>query len=422
MRMAALSPAADVLSRSAAREPARPWVAVVGIGEDGRAGLSQSAERALDGAELVVGAARHLALAAPLAAETRVWPSPLSDAFPEILKRRGRPVCVLATGDPFHYGVGAKLARLVPADEIVCFPQASAFSLAAARLGWSLPDCACVSLHGRALERVIPHLQPRTRLIALSWDGTTPARLAALLSERGFGRSIVTVLEAMGGARERIRRSAAAAFDLRGIDPLNTIAVEIATGAEAHIVTLAPGLNDGWFENDGQLTKREIRAVTLSALAPRAGELLWDVGAGAGSIAIEWLLRHPANRAVAVEVRLDRAERIGRNAHTLGTPDLRVVVGEAPAALSDLPQPDAIFIGGGGADAGVFEACWAALRSGGRLVANGITLETEEKLLRLFAAHGGSLIRIEVSRAEPVGSLHSWRPAMPVTQWTVAKP
>jgi precorrin-6B C5,15-methyltransferase / cobalt-precorrin-6B C5,C15-methyltransferase len=200
------------------------------------------------------------------------------------------------------------------------------------------------------------------------------------------------------------------------------MAVEIVADAEARIVSLAPGVDDGWFENDGQLTKREVRAITLSALAPSVGELLWDVGAGAGSVAIEWLLRHQANRAVAVEARPDRAERIGRNARNLGTPELRVIVGEAPAALAALPQPDAIFIGGGAADAGVFEACWAALRNGGRLVINGITLETEEKLLRLFAAHGGSLIRIAVSRAEPVGSLHGWRPVMPVTQWAVTKP
>lgn len=420
--MAALSPAADALSRSAAGQPARPWLALVGLGEDGRAGLSQAARRALDSAELVVGGARHLALAAPLEAETLAWPSPLSEAYPKILEHRGRSVCVLATGDPFHYGVGAELARLVPADEIVCFPQPSAFSLAAARLGWSLPDCTCLSLHGRALERVIPYLQPSARLIALSWDGATPTQLAALLAGRGFGRSSFAVFEAMGGPRERIRRAAAAAFDFTDVDPLNTVAVEIAADPEARVVTLAPGLDDDWFENDGQLTKREIRAVTLSALAPRAGELLWDVGAGAGSVSIEWLLRHPANRAVAIEARPDRAKRIGRNARNIGTTELRVIVGKAPAALAGLPQPDAIFIGGGAADAGVFEACWAALRSSGRLLVNGITLETEEKLLRLFGAHGGSLKRIAVSRAEPVGSLNGWRPAMPVTQWTAAKP
>lgn len=420
MRMAALSPVADPLS-SRTGEAGR-WLAILGIGEDGRAGLSEAARRALDGAELVVGGARHLALAAPLRAPTLAWPSPLSDAYPAILAHRGRPVCVLATGDPFHYGVGAELARLVPPGEIAAFPQASAFSLAAARLGWSLPDCACVSLHGRALERVIPALQPGARIIALAWDGSTPERLAQLLAARGFGRSTLIVLEAMGGPRERVRQAGAAAFDLDRIDPLNTVAVEVVAEAAACVVTLAPGLDDRLFANDGQLTKAEIRAVTLSALGPRRGELLWDVGAGAGSVAIEWLLRHPSNRAVAVEARADRAERILSNAKALGAPDIRVVVGEAPAALGGLPSPDAVFIGGGATDPGLFDACWTALRSGGRLVANGVTLETEAVLLDLFARHGGSLKRIALSRAEPVGGFYGWRPAMPVTQWAVVKP
>lgn len=422
--MPALSPAAEPLSSGGAGpKPARPWLALVGIGEDGRAGLSETARRTLDAAEFVVGGARHLALAAPLAAETLAWPSPMSNAYPAILARRGRRVCVLASGDPFHYGIGATLAGLVPADEMICFPQPSAFSLAAARLGWSLPDCACISLHGRALERIIPSLQPGARLIALSWDETTPARLAALLTERGFGRSVVTILEAMGGPRERIRRSRADAFDSsEPVGPLNTVAVAVPADAEARVVTLAPGLDDAWFENDGQLTKRGIRAVTLSSLAPRAGGLLWDVGAGAGSVAIEWLLRHPANRALAVEARPERAERIGRNACRLGVPGLQIIIGEAPGVLAGLPPPDAVFIGGGAADAGVFETCWEALESGGRLVVNAITLETEAMLLRLFSLHGGTLERIALARAEPVGSLVGWRPAMPVTQWTVDKP
>jgi precorrin-6Y C5,15-methyltransferase (decarboxylating) len=406
---------------SAAPSP-RPWLAVVGLGEDGRAGLSPAAQAALDGAELVVGGARHLRLAQPLAGETLAWPSPLSDAYPAILARRGRPTCVLATGDPFFYGVGAELARLVPAAEMACFPQASAFSLAAARLGWSLPDCACVSLHGRALERIVPHLQPGARVLALSWDGSTPARLAALLAERGFGASAVTVLEALGGPRERVRHAQAAGFDLAAVDPLNTVAVAVRAEPGARVVTLAPGLDDAWFEHDGQLTKAEVRALTLSALAPRAGERLWDVGGGAGSVGIEWCLRHPRNRAVAIEERPERAARIARNARALGVPEIKVVVGRAPEALAGLAPPDAVFIGGGLTDAGVFEAAWAALPPGGRLVANAVTLETEARLAALFAQHGGRLRRIAVARAEPVGGMHGWRSAMPVTQWTLAKP
>lgn len=399
-----------------------PWLAVVGIGEDGRAGLSPAASAALDGAGLVIGGRRHLELAGPLSAETLAWPSPLSDAYPAILARRGQPTCVLATGDPFHYGVGAELARLVPAGEIVAYPQPSAFSLAAARLGWPLAEVACLTLHGRALERVIPHLQPGARLLVLSWDGSTPKKLAALMSERGFARSRLTVLEAMGGPRERRRTGLAATFSQDEIDPLNTIAVEVVAEPDAQVIPLSPGLDDAWFESDGQLTKAEIRAVTLSALRPRAGQLLWDVGAGSGSIGIEWCLRHPANRAVAIEAREERAGRIRRNARALGVPDLQVVVGRAPDSLAGLPAPDTAFIGGGVSGPALVAAVLAALPHGGRLVANAVTLESEALLLRLHAEHGGTLRRLSIARAEPVGHLTGWRTAMPVTQWALAKP
>jgi precorrin-6B C5,15-methyltransferase / cobalt-precorrin-6B C5,C15-methyltransferase len=400
----------------------RPWLTIIGIGEDGRAGLSPAARAGLDQAELVIGGARHLDLAAPLAAQTLIWPSPFSDGYAIVLARRGQPTCVLATGDPFHYGVGAELARLLPVEEIACFPQASAFSLAAARLGWSLPDCDCVSLHGRALERIIPHLQPGARILALSWDGSTPGKLADLLKVRGFGASMITVCEAMGGPRERIRRAVAAEFAIAEIDPLNTVAIEIVAASDARVVTLAPGLPDAFFENDGQLTKAEIRALTLAALAPKAGELLWDIGAGAGSIGIEWCLRHPRNRCIGIEERCERAERARRNALELGATSLDIRIGRAPEALADLSAPDAIFIGGGASEAGVFDAAWAALKSGGRLVINGVTLETEMLLGALYAQHGGTMRRLAVSRLEPVGGMHGWRAAMPVTQWVVTKP
>jgi precorrin-6Y C5,15-methyltransferase (decarboxylating) len=400
----------------------RPWLAIVGIGEDGHAGLSPAALAALDQAEFVIGGARHLALAAPLSGRTLAWPSPFVDGYPLILARRGQPTCVLATGDPFHYGVGAELARLVPAEEIACFPQASAFSLAAARLGWSLPDCDCVSLHGRPLERIIPHLQPGARILALSWDGSTPGKLADLLTVRGFGASMITVCEAMGGPGERINRAIAAEFTIAEIDPLNTVAVEVVAARDARVVTLAPGLPDAFFENDGQLTKAEIRALTLAALAPKAGELLWDIGAGAGSIGIEWCLRHPRNRCIGIEDCAYRAERARRNALELGATLLDIRIARAPEALTDLPTPDAIFVGGGASEAGVFDAAWAALKSGGRLVINGVTLETETLLGALYAQHGGTMRRLAISRLEPVGGMHGWRAAMPVTQWVVTKP
>lgn len=399
-----------------------PWLTIIGLGEDGRAGLSAAALAALDQADLVVGGIRHLALVAPLAAETLAWPSPIQQAFPAILARRGGRVCVLASGDPFHYGVGVQLSALVRPEEMRVLPQPSAFSLAAARLGWALQDCALVSLHGRPLERIVPYLQPGARVLALSWDGATPARLAALLGERGLGDSEMAVLEALGGSRERIRRVAARDFALDGVDPLNTIGVVVAAGAAARTLPLTPGLDDDWFASDGQLTKAEIRAVTLSALGPRRGQVLWDIGAGSGSIAIEWCLSHHANRAYAVEARPDRAERIQANALALGAPDVALVRGEAPAALAGLPVPDAVFIGGGISDGGVFETAWAGLRSGGVLVANVVTLEGEARLAALFAAHGGTMRRIAVARLDAIGGMHGWRPAMPVTQWRVRKP
>ncbi len=398
------------------------WLFLIGIGEDGLAGLSPAARSRLAQARFVVGGARHLALAGPLEAECMAWPSPLTGAFPAILARRGTPVAVLASGDPFFYGVGSLLAAEVGRGEMQCFPAPSAFSLAAARLHWSLQECRLVSLHGRELSRILPELQPGAKILALSWDETTPARLASLLCERRLGRSVVTVLEAMGGPRERITAATAATFALDAIDPLNLVALEIVADAGSMILPVGCGLADSWFETDGQLTKREIRAVTLSALAPRRGELLWDVGSGSGSIAIEWLLCDPLMRAIAIEVRADRAARIGRNALALGVPRLEIVTGRASEAFEGLPQPDAIFIGGGAGDDRLLDCALAALPSGGRLVVNAVTLETEAELSARCRKHGGELVRLEVSHAAPLGGFHAFRPALPVTQWSVRKP
>ncbi|QBR71277.1 cobalamin biosynthesis bifunctional protein CbiET [Beijerinckiaceae bacterium] len=397
------------------------WLSLIGIGEDGIEALSPAARTLLAQAQLIVGGARHLALAGPLGAETMTWPSPLAGAIPKILARRGTPVCVLASGDPFFFGVGTLIGSHVPAVEMNCLPAPSAFSLAAARLQWSLQDCGLISLHGRELERIIPALQPRARLLCLSWDETTPRRLAKLLCEKGLGQSRIVVMEAMGGPRERLRKTTAEAFAIDSIDPLNLVALEITETAQSHIVPLAKGLADSWFATDGQLTKREVRAITLSSLAPKRGELLWDVGAGSGSIAIEWLLCDPANRAIAIETRADRADRILANAAALGVPQLEVVTGTAPAAFTDLPQPQAIFVGGGASDPKLLDAAFAALAPGGRLVVNAVTLETEAELSRRFKALGGELLRIEISRADPIGGFHGWRPARPVTQWAVTK-
>jgi precorrin-6B C5,15-methyltransferase / cobalt-precorrin-6B C5,C15-methyltransferase len=401
----------------------RHWLSIVGIGEDGLAGLSPAARTRIAQASLVVGGSRHLALvSAAVTGETLVWPSPLQAAFPAILARRGSPVCVVATGDPFFYGVGSLLAREVPPEELLCLPGVSAFSLAASRLGWALQDCALLTLHGRALERIARYLQPRARILALSWDQTTPHRLAELLTRHGFGETRITVCEAIGGARERLRSAKAHAFALDGIDPLNLVALEIEAAPQARIIPLVPGLLDSLFEHDGQLTKQDIRAVTLAALAPRQGELLWDIGAGSGSIGIEWMLADPSNRAIAIERDRVRAGRIARNAASLGVPDLSVIEGAAPAALEGLPRPDAVFIGGGATAPGTIDAAWAALARGGRLVVNGVTVETQAELTHRFKTLGGSLKTIQVAHADPVGGFHGMRPAMPVTQWSVTRP
>jgi precorrin-6Y C5,15-methyltransferase (decarboxylating) len=400
-----------------------PWLDVIGLGEDGIAGLGDEAKRLIAAAEIVYGGVRHLELAASvITGESRRWASPIDRSVQEIVGLRGRRVCVLASGDPFFFGMGATLTRSIDAREMRVIPHPSAFSLAASRLGWPLQDLALVSLHGRPIDLIRPHLQPCARILALTSDEKGPAELASLLTESGFGPSRLFVLEALGGGSERVTAMRADAFALTAINPLNICAVEVEAGEGARVLPLAPGLDDSLFEHDGQITKREARALTLSALSPLKGELLWDIGAGSGSIGIEWMLRHPAMRAIAIEAHPERAARIRRNAAAFGVPGLVTVEGQAPSALSGLPTPDAIFIGGGGSEPGVMDTAIAALRAGGTLVANSVTLEMDAVLLAEHAKRGGSLTRIELSRASPVGAMTGWRPAMPLTQWRWVKP
>jgi len=411
----------EPLERDTAASPR--WLSIVGIGEDGIEGIKPAARGLIEAAEMVFGGRRHLTLAAPLIrGAARPWPNPFDGAADEVLRHRGRQVCVLATGDPFHYGVGAVLARHIDPREMIVLPAPSAFSLAAARLGWSLPQTVLLSLHGRTLDLIRPHLQPAARILALTSDGDAPAALAKLLAASGFGASRLIVLERLGGAQESIRSTTAAGFDFGAVGPLNTLAIEVEAAPEARIIARTAGLPDQLFEHDGQITKREIRAMTLSSLSPRRGELLWDVGAGSGSVAIEWLLADAAMRAVAVEQRPDRAARIRCNAAAFGVPGLEIVEGSAPGSLAGLPSPDAVFVGGGASDSGVIDAAARALRSGGRLVVNAVTLQTEALLIARQAALGGELIRVAISRAAPVGEKSGWRPAMPVTQWVWTKP
>ena len=394
-------------------------VTVVGIGADGWAGLGAPSRAALLRAGVVAGSARQLGLLPPEVGARRVeWPSPLLPALPGIVAEHAAAgLCVLASGDPMWFGVGTALSAITEVDVL---PHPSSASLACARMGWALQDVDVVSAVGRPVERLHAVLHPGRRVLVLSASGETPGAVAALLRDRGFGPSALTVLADLGGPSETVTATTADAYT--GTAPaLNVVAVECAAAAGARRLPRVPGLPDDVYEHDGQITKREVRAVTLAALAPEPGELLWDIGAGSGSVGIEWLRTHPACRAVGVEPRADRAERAGRNAAALGVPQLDVVVGSAPSVLSGLPAPDAVFVGGGVTADGVLPACWAALKPGGRLVVNAVTLESEALVLRWRAEVGGTLTRVAVERAAALGGFTAWQPQRAITQWRVVK-
>lgn len=407
------------------------WLHVIGIGEDGVEGLSEVAQALIASAELVAGGRRHLLLVEGLMrGERLMWPTRISEGIERMLRWRGRRVVVLASGDPFSFGIGVTLCRHIPVQEMTCIPSPSSIALACARTGWARQDTTVLSICGRPMEVVAPALQPGARLIVLSADGRSPVTLAKWMTARGFGPSVIHVLEALGGPYERhlhMRADALAAGTAETINPLNLMGIEVVAEPGAMILPLSAGLPDDMFAHDGQITKREIRAATLSALAPRQGEMLWDIGGGAGSIAIEWMLRHPANRAVTIERNHDRAARIARNALTLGTPALRIVEGDALETLAALrdrntPPPDAVFVGGGIGSPGLMEGTWDALRPGGRLVANAVTLEGEVALLAAHARWGGSLSRMRIERVERIGTQSAFRPAMTVTQYAATRP
>lgn len=401
------------------------WLSVVGIGDDGLAGLSAVARSLLDRAEAIVGGDRHLAmLPASDRREKLVWSSPISATVAEIVRRRGQAVCVLASGDPMCYGIGVTLLRQIAIAEMTIWPAPSAFSLACARLGWSLTDLDTLSLCGRDPDLIRVALYPGARLLVLSSDCQTPAIVADILVKQGFGDSQIKVLERMGGDREQIIEAIAANWGTRECDDLNTIAILCTPSplsSHSHHLSRLAGLPDTAYHHDGQLTKREIRAATLAALAPLPGQLLWDVGAGCGSVGIEWMRSNLRCEAIAIEQHLTRLQFIADNAATLGTPNLKIIAGEAPAALMDLSTPDAIFIGGGLTTENLFETCWQSLRCGGRIVVNAVTVEGEQKLFEWQRELGGELTRIAIQRAEPVGKFLGWKSMAPVTQWTALK-
>ncbi|MGD9539034.1 MAG: precorrin-6y C5,15-methyltransferase (decarboxylating) subunit CbiE [Alphaproteobacteria bacterium] len=397
------------------------WLSIIGIGEDGLDGLSAAGRALIEGAELLAGGARHLGLIPNGNAERLAWRQPLADTIPELLRWRGRRVVVLASGDPLCYGVGNKLLRHVPLAEMRIVPASSAFSLAGARLGWDGADFDRISLHGRPVEAFRRYLAPGARLIALSSDGATPEAIARMLVEAGYGESEMSVFEHMGGPAERRIDGSAAAWSANDIADLNTVAVRCVAGPEAKRYRGAPGLPDDAFESDGMLTKREVRAITLAMLGPHAGALLWDIGAGCGSVAIEWLLQEPRAEAIAIERDPDRVAMIARNAEALGAPELEIEQGEAPAVLDGLPEPDAVFIGGGLGAPELVEAGYERLKPGGRLVANAVTLEAEAVLIRAHERYGGRLTRLSIARAEALGPFSAWRPLLPVTQYALIK-
>ena len=400
----------------------RPWLAVVGIGEDGLAGLAPVGRALVGTAEVLVGSVRHLSMIPSVNVERIVWERPLRGTADRIAALRGHRVTVVASGDPMWYGIGVTLTRRFPREEMTIIPQPSAFSLAAARLGWPLSDCTTITLHGRPFDTLRLHLAPQRHILVLSEDGGTPRAVAELLTSLGWGPSRLTVLAHLGGPREAVVEGEAQAWGDQRVPDLNTIAIDCRPGPGTRALSRLAGLPDEVFEHDGQLTKREVRAATLAALAPLPGEMLWDIGAGCGSIAIEWLRGGEGRAAIAIERDPERAAMIARNAASLGVPSLCVVRGAAPEAFADLPPPDAIFIGGGIGALGFLSAAWANLSLGGRLVANVVTAEGEAQLLDWCARHGGTLTRIAVSRAEPAGRYHLWRSLAPVTQLAALKP
>lgn len=400
-----------------------PWLHIVGIGEDGLDGLVPTARAVVEAAEVIIGGDRHHSLSDNVAAERVAWPSPFDALIDTLQGYKGKRVVVLATGDPLWYSVGARIGRSIAPNEITYHPQLSAFQLAAARMGWSMPDVEMLTVHGRPVEQMIAFIQPDQRLLILTTGAQTPAQIAKFLTERGFGKSLMTVLAAMGGKDEQRFDGLAESWD-HVVPAFNTLAVDCVAAEDAALMPRVPGLADDLFQHDGTMTKQEVRAVTLAKLMPMRGALLWDVGCGCGSVAVEWMRAARFSHAIGIEPRADRRVFAAQNAAALGAPKLELVDGSVPAALEGLKAPDAIFIGGG-LSRETFDACWLALRPLGRLVCNAVTLESEGLLIALHKEHGGQLVKLQVNRAEPIGGpetgLTGWRPLMPVTQWSLVK-
>ncbi|WP_394197567.1 precorrin-6y C5,15-methyltransferase (decarboxylating) subunit CbiE [Litoreibacter albidus] len=395
------------------------WLHIVGIGEDGMDGLTPVTRTVVETAEVIIGGDRHHQLSESVTATRVAWPSPFNALIETLESYRGKRVVVLATGDPLWFSVGARIGRSIDPSEIVYHPQLSAFQLTAARMGWSLADVETLTVHGRPVHQMVAFIQPDQRLIILTTGAETPAQIAQFLTERGFGKSQMTVLASMGGDKEQ-RFDGTAADWAHEVPAFNTLAVQCIAAPDAALLPRVPGLGDDLFQSDGTMTKQEVRAATVAKLMPMRGALLWDIGTGSGSVAIEWMRAARYARATGIEPRADRRAMAAENALALGAPKLELIDGQVPAALQGLDAPDAIFIGGGLSEE-VFDIAWDKLRPLGRLVANAVTLESEAILIGLHKKYGGDLVKISVQRAEPVGRLTGWRPSMTVTQWSLVK-
>lgn len=403
------------MSDPALKPANEPWLTVIGLGEDGLPGLSEASRKTLSAARTIFGGPRHLELV-DAGDRGQPWPVPFSTA--PVLALRGQPVVVLASGDPFWHGAGGSLARDLAADEWTSHPAPSVFSLAANRLHWKLEHSLCLGLHAAPFEQMVPLLAPKRQILCTLRDGAAVGELATWLTEQGFGSSELFVLERLGGPQERIRQTSAQGFDLNDVQA--PVAIGIAP-AGCKGLPQASGLADTHFISDGQITKRPIRALTLSALAPRADELLWDIGGGSGSISVEWCLATPGGRAVTFEPREARLENVRANANRFGlSRRMAAVHGKAPAVLTGYELPDCVFIGGGGSQA-LLDHLWLILPEGTRIVANGVTLETETLLMQAHAQHGGQLLKAEIAEAGALGSMRDWQRARPVIQWSVTR-
>jgi precorrin-6B C5,15-methyltransferase / cobalt-precorrin-6B C5,C15-methyltransferase len=401
------------------------WITVIGIGADGLSGLSENALEPLRNADLLVGGERHQGMVTDSdlksGAERLTWSCGIASAMDEIATWRSKFVVVLASGDPLYFGAGSTLARHFDSADINVIPYPGAFSLACARMVWSIPNTTCMTVHGRAHESLNLHIRPDANIVALSWNGESPAKLAQILNDRGFGPSPIAVFSDMGTADEQRFDGTAQDWPHAEVPDLNTVCIQCVASGEARWWPRTSGLPEDAFEHDSQITKREVRAATLSALAPMPGEMLWDVGAGCGSVSIEWLRSTDGTSAIAIERHQDRLAFIAANAGTLGVPRLEIVAGEAPSALGDLKTPDAIFVGGGVSDASVLEACWDRLAPDGRMVANAVTLEAQQVLMEFGSAHDATYTRMSVARSGPVGNLTTLRPMMDVLQMMLRK-